>query len=90
MTDNTMRRWSTRLLQPPRRTIDRNRVSRLLHQPRDATGGKLRHLSIGQAHKGKRVVLLVDDRDVRVHSVQGQFLRGLRIDPRKIYQGQSA
>ncbi len=53
-------------------------------------GGRLRHLSIGQAHKGKRVVLLVDDRDVRVHSVQGQFLRGLRIDPRKIYQGQSA
>ena len=39
MTDNTMRRWSTRLLQPPRRMIDRNRVSRLLHQPRDATTG---------------------------------------------------
>jgi hypothetical protein len=37
MTDNTMRRWSTRLLQPPRRMIDRNRVSRFLHQSRDAT-----------------------------------------------------
>jgi hypothetical protein len=52
--------------------------------------GKLRHLGIGRAHNGKRVVLLVDDRDVRVHSVHGKFLRELHIDPDKIYQGQSA
>ncbi len=52
--------------------------------------GKLRHLGIGRVHNGKRVVLLVGDRDVRVHSVHGEFLRELRIDPDKIYQGQSA
>ncbi len=51
-------------------------------------GGKLRHLSVGQAHNGKYVVMLVHDRDVRVHSVEGEFLRELRIDPEKIYQGQ--
>jgi len=52
--------------------------------------GKLRHLGIGQAHNGKRVVMLINDRDVRVHSVHGEFLRELCIDPDKIYQGQSA
>jgi hypothetical protein len=52
-------------------------------------GGQLRHLGVGQAHNGRRVVLLVDDRNVRVHSVDGEFLRELRIDPNKIYQGQS-
>lgn len=51
--------------------------------------GKLRHLSIGQGYNGTRVVMLVDDRNVRVHSVHGEFLRELRIDPAKIYQGQS-
>jgi len=52
-------------------------------------GGQLRHLGVVQAHNGRRVVLLVDDRNVRVHSVDGEFLRELRIDPAKIYQGQS-
>ncbi len=32
--------------------------------------------------------MVVHDRDVRVHSVEGEFLRELRIDPEKIYQGQ--
>lgn len=50
--------------------------------------GMLRHLGIGRAHDGERVVLLVDDRRVRVHTVQGEFLRELVIDPDKIYQGQ--
>jgi len=52
--------------------------------------GKLRHLAIGRAHEGKRVVLLVDDRMVRVHSVHGEFLTELEIDPDRVYQGLSA
>jgi transposase InsO family protein len=52
--------------------------------------GKLHHLGIGRAHNGERVVLLVDDRHVRVHSVHGEFLRELDIDPDKIYQGRLA
>jgi len=51
--------------------------------------GELRRLGIGRAHNGKRVVLLVDDRDVRVHSVHGDFLAEFRIDPKKIYQVRS-
>ena len=49
--------------------------------------GKLRHLQVGRALKGRRVMLLVDDRDVRVLSADGEFLVELRIDPAKIYQG---
>lgn len=48
--------------------------------------GRLRHLGIGHAHDGKRVVLLIDDRNVRVHSVHGEFLAEYRIDPDRIYQ----
>jgi hypothetical protein len=47
--------------------------------------GKLRHLGIGRAHEGKRVVLLVDDRMVRVHLVHGEVLTELEIDPDRIY-----
>ena len=53
MTDNTMRRWSTRLLQPPRRMIDRNRVSRFLHQSRDATYYGMRMSLTGNPSKGR-------------------------------------
>jgi transposase InsO family protein len=48
--------------------------------------GELRRLGIGRAHDAKRVVLLVDDRDVRVHSVHGEFLAEFCIDPQRIYQ----
>lgn len=50
--------------------------------------GKLRHISVGRAHKKERVLLLVDDRDVRVYSQDGDYLGALRIDPEKNYQGQ--
>jgi hypothetical protein len=49
-------------------------------------GGKMRHLQVGRAHKGKRIMLLVDDRDVRVLSADGEFLAEVEIDPAKIYQ----
>lgn len=50
--------------------------------------GKLRHMSIGRAHTKKRVLLLVDDRDVRAYSQDGEYLGELKIDPEKDYQGQ--
>jgi transposase InsO family protein len=49
-------------------------------------GGTLRHLGIGRAHEGTRVVLLADDRQVRVQSVHGEFLAQFEIDPSRVYQ----
>ena len=48
--------------------------------------GRLRHLSIGHAHKGQRVLALVADRDVRVLSEAGELLGHYLIDPAKNYQ----
>jgi transposase InsO family protein len=50
--------------------------------------GVMRHLSVGRAHKGTKVMLLVADRDVRVLSSEGELLRELTIDPERKYQGQ--
>lgn len=51
-------------------------------------GGVLRHLGVGRAHRGRRVMLLVADRSVRILSAEGELLRQLTIDPARIYQGQ--
>jgi transposase InsO family protein len=48
--------------------------------------GRLRHLSVGRAHKGRRVLALVADQDVRVLSDDGELLGHYRIDPAKDYQ----
>jgi transposase InsO family protein len=47
---------------------------------------KLRHIGIGRAHAGTRVLLLVNDLDVRVITENGELLRQLTIDPTKNYQ----
>jgi transposase InsO family protein len=47
---------------------------------------RLRHIAVGSAHKGRRVVLLVADRDVRVVSAEGEILRRLELDPSRKYQ----
>ena len=52
-------------------------------------GGRLRHIGVGRAHAGRRVLLLVADRDVRVLSETGQLLRQLTIDPTRGYQPQN-
>jgi hypothetical protein len=52
--------------------------------------GVMCHLSVGRAHKGTKVMLLVADRDVRVLSSEGELLRELRIDPERKYQGQGS
>jgi len=66
---------------------------RVRHDRVDKTGcvtlryqSRLRHLSIGRAHKGQRVVLLVADTDVRVVTQDGELLRHLTIDPTRDYQ----
>ena len=66
---------------------------RVRHDRVDKTGcvtlryeSRLRHLGIGRAHKGKRVLLLVADRDVRVLNEDGQLIRHLTIDPSRDYQ----
>jgi transposase InsO family protein len=48
--------------------------------------GKLRHLGIGRAHRGQHVLMLIDDRDVRVLTTDGHHIAEHRIDPNRTYQ----
>ena len=48
--------------------------------------GKLRHLGIGRAHQGQHVLMLIDDRNVRVLATDGQPIAEPRIDPDRISQ----
>jgi len=48
--------------------------------------GKLRHLGIGRAHRGQHVLMLIDDRHIRVLTAHGQPIAEHRIDPDRIYQ----
>ena len=66
---------------------------RVRHDRVDKTGcvtlryqSQLRHISVGRAHKGQRVLLLVADRDVRVVTEDGELIRQLLIDPSRDYQ----
>ena len=47
---------------------------------------KLRHIGVGRAHAGTRVLLLVADLNVRIITQDGELLRQLTIDPTKDYQ----
>jgi transposase InsO family protein len=62
--------------------IDNNGKLTLRHRTR------LHHIGVGHAHKGKRVVMLVDGLDVRVVSEDGELLRHLTLDPSRDYQPQ--
>ena len=66
---------------------------RVRHDRVDAGGtvtlryrSRLRHIAVGRANKGRRVVLLVADRNVRVLSTEGEILRQLVLDPSRKYQ----
>jgi len=66
---------------------------RVRHDRVDKTGcvtlryqSQLRHISIGRAHTGQRILLLVADRDVRVVTQDGGLIRHLEIDPTRDYQ----
>ena len=51
---------------------------------------KLHHIGMGARHKGKPVVLLVADRDIRVLTAEdGELLRHLTLDPSRDYQPQT-
>ena len=62
--------------------IDKNGKVTLRHRTR------LHHIGVGHAHKGKRVIMLVDGLDVRVVSQDGELLRQLTLDPTRDYQPQ--
>jgi transposase InsO family protein len=47
---------------------------------------KLHHIGIGKAHRGKRVIVLVDGLDIKVLSTDGELLRRLSLDPNRDYQ----
>ena len=67
---------------------------RLRHDRVDKTGaislrraGRLHHISIGRAHAGRRVILLIDDLDIRIiDTTTGELLRQLTLDPTRGYQ----
>lgn len=49
--------------------------------------GRMHHISIGRAHKHTRVILLIDDLDIRVIATNtGQLLRALTLNPDVGYQ----
>ena len=48
---------------------------------------KLHHVAVGRAHKGKRVLILVADLDIRVIDEDGVTIRHLELDPSVDYQG---
>jgi transposase InsO family protein len=47
---------------------------------------RLHHIGMGRGHRGKRVIMLVRDLDVRVIAEDGQLLRHLTLDPSRDYQ----
>jgi len=47
---------------------------------------KLHHIGVGRPHRGKRIIVLIADLDLRVISIEGELLRRLTLDPTKIYQ----
>lgn len=67
---------------------------RIRHDRIDKTGavslrraGRMHHIGIGRAHKHQRVILLIDDLNIRViHHHTGQVLRALTLDPNRGYQ----
>jgi Integrase core domain len=63
--------------------IDKTGVFTLRHR------SKLHHVSVGREHKGKRVLILVADLDIRVIDQQGALIRHLELDPSVDYQGRS-
>lgn len=60
--------------------VDRQGRVTLRHRSR------LRHIAVGRAHAGTRVLLLVADLDVRVLTFDGELLRHLTLDPSRNYQ----
>ena len=75
-------------------STDTNTHYRIRRDRIDTTGavslrraGRMHHISIGRAHAGKPVVLLIADLDIRVVATNtGELLRHLTLDPTRGYQ----
>ncbi len=65
-------------------TVDRHGKVTLRYDSR------LHHIGLGRRHRGKAIVLLVADRDIRIVDADGELLRHLVLDPTRDYQRQSA
>ena len=64
-----------------RDTVDKAGVVTLRHDSR------LHHIGIGKRHTGTRVLMLVDDRHIRIIAADtGELLRDLTLDPTRDYQ----
>jgi transposase InsO family protein len=63
--------------------IDESGVITLRHN------SKLHHIGIGRRHAGTRVLVLVQDLDIRVLTQAGELLRELTLDPSRDYQPQA-
>ncbi len=68
---------------------------RIRHEKVDATGkvavryrGRLVHLGIGRAYKGRRVIMMVAGPQVRLLDEEHRLIRELTIDPVKKYPAQ--
>jgi hypothetical protein len=49
--------------------------------------GRLHHISIGRAHTGTEILMLINHRDIRViDPATGELLRHLTLDPARDYQ----
>ena len=46
--------------------------------------------SVGRAHKGRAVKLLIADQEIRVIDLSGELIRELTLDPSRKYQPVSA
>ena len=72
----------------------RDTHDRVRHDVIDGSGcvtlrhdGRLHHIGIGRTHARTRVILLVQDLDIRiVNAATGELLRELVLDPRRDYQ----
>ncbi|MGB6163186.1 MAG: IS481 family transposase [Pseudonocardiaceae bacterium] len=78
---------------PTTKKLDLPPHTRVRHDKIDKTGTftlrhntKLHHIAIGRAHKGRKIIILIADLDIRVLSDKGELLRHLTLDPTKNYQ----
>ena len=81
---------------PLKRELSFTRELRVRHDKIDRHGvvtirykSKLHHIGLGRALAGKRIVLLVAGRNIRVIDREGQLLRHFELDPSRNYQPQS-
>jgi len=68
-------------------------TTKVRHDKVDKTGcvtlryrARLHHIGLGRAHAGRRVLILMADRDVRVINEDGDVIRHLTLDPSRDYQ----